>query len=117
MRSKPGFFLAALAVGCASAPVEPAAAPRVAARSDKKLDPAWRPGSMPIKVGEESHDDDVGLEGGRGTLEQRDVDAAVGKHLKALVACGEQAGAARRYLAGPVALRFFVTTTGEVSNV
>jgi hypothetical protein len=88
-----------------------------AAKAEKKLDPAWRPGSMPIKVGEEAHDDDLGLEGGRGTLEQRDVDAAVGKHLPALVACGEQAGPARRYLTGQVALRFFVTSAGEVSSV
>jgi hypothetical protein len=88
-----------------------------AAGKERPLDPAWRPGSMPIKVGDETGPEEMALEGGRGTLEQREVDAAMAGHQKELVACADEAGPARRYLGGQVVLRFFVASTGEVSNV
>jgi hypothetical protein len=72
---------------------------------------------MLIKVGDERGHEDLALEGGRGILEQREVDAVMGRHLKELSACGEQAGPARRYVEGEVGLRFFVSAEGEVSQV
>jgi TonB family protein len=116
MRSSSILLFAVLAAaGCASSdqgsPSVAGPAPR-----PKALDPAWRPGAMPVKVGDE-RDDGMVLENGKGTLEQRDVDAVLASHVKALVACYDQAGAARRYASGQVALRFYVTSEGTVSNV
>jgi hypothetical protein len=125
----PGFMrgtstLLAAALGlttlaCASTDVaEQAPAPRKQAKP-RALDPAWRPGSMPVKVGDDhrASADEMDLEGGRGTLDQREVDTLLAEHVAELTACGEHAGAARRYLAGDVKLRFFVTSEGAVSSV
>jgi TonB family protein len=118
MRSSWFFLLAALtAEGCASSSDGTSSVPGPpAASKPKAFDHSWRPGAMPVKVGDET-DDGMVLESGKGTLEQRDVDGALARHVKALVACYDQAGAARRYASGQVALRFFVTREGSVSNV
>jgi hypothetical protein len=110
--------LALLAGSCASTGAEEqVAAPSAASATARERQPGWRPGTMPIKVGDEKADDEMAIEGGRGTLDQREVDAVMARNLKPLVACAEQAGPARAYVAGQVALRFFVTSQGEVSNV
>jgi TonB family protein len=117
MRSTWVLVVVALAGACASTAVEERATPAAKVETARPLDPGWRPGNMPIKVGDEPSGDDMAVEGGRGTLEQREVDAVLGRHVKELVACAEQAGPARRYVSGTVALRFFVTSQGQVSNV
>jgi hypothetical protein len=110
--------LGVLTASCAStaSETEPARAAGPAA-AKKARDPSWRPGSMPVKIGDEAHEEEMAVEGGRGTLEQRDVDAVMKGHLPKLVTCAEEAGAARRYTAGEVTLRFFVSSRGDVSNV
>jgi TonB family protein len=117
MRSSWFFLFAALvAGGCASSSEGSASVAGPSASKPKPFDHSWRPGGMPVKVGDEK-DDGMVLENGKGTLEQRDVDAALAKHVKALVACYDEAGPARRYASGQVALRFYVTSEGTVSNV
>jgi hypothetical protein len=111
-------LLPLLAIACATTdgPEQPPRAQAVKPR--RALDPGWRPGSMPVKVGDDQPaSEEMGLEGGRGQLDQREVDAVLARHLRELTACADQAGSARRYLAGDVSLRFFVTSAGEVSNV
>jgi hypothetical protein len=112
--------LALLAVSCATTDGDDQgrSVPREAVRGRRGIEPGWRPGSMPVKVGDDHPaGDEMALEGGHGQLDQREVDAVLARHLHELVACADQAGPARRYLAGDVALRFFVTSDGEVSNV
>jgi hypothetical protein len=113
--------LAVMGISCATSEGDDQARPAPGAdtaRARRGLDPGWRPGSMPVKVGDDhAGGEEMALEGGRGQLDQREVDAVLATHLRELVACADQAGPARRYLAGDVALRFFVTSEGEVSNV
>jgi hypothetical protein len=86
------------------------------AGKNRRLDPAWQPGSTP--VGQEGEGDEaMAVENARGTLEQRDVEAVLGRHGKALVGCYAEAGPAQRFASGEVGLRFFVSSDGEVSNV
>jgi TonB family protein len=108
MRSWWHSILVVVAVSsCASAP-EP--------KSDGgKLDPGWRPGSTRLPGSED--DDGLKLEQAKGALDQRDVDKVLDRQVQSLVPCYEQAGAAQRYASGDVRLRFFVTSSGEVSNV
>jgi TonB family protein len=108
MRSLRHTTLAALlAASCASAP-EPQP-------EESKLDPNWRPGSTRLPGSEE--DDGMTLENAKGALDQRDVDRVLDKQVQSLTPCYEQAGPAQKYAGGDVKLRFFVTKTGEVSNV
>jgi TonB family protein len=53
----------------------------------------------------------------KGALDQRDVDKVLDRQVQSLTPCYEQAGAAQKYAGGDVKLRFFVTSSGEVSNV
>jgi hypothetical protein len=103
----PLFLAVALGLGCASTP-EPQP-------EESKLDPSWRPGSSRIPIGEE--DDGMEVEGTKGALDQRDVDKVLDRRVQSLVPCYQQAGEAQRYASGDVKLRFFVASSGEVSNV
>lgn len=96
-----------LGLGCASAPPPPP--------EESGLGPGWRPGGARIPIGEE--DDGMEVEGTKGALDQRDVDKVLDERVRSLTPCYQQAGAAQRYAAGDVKLRFFVTSLGEVSNV
>jgi hypothetical protein len=96
-----------LSASCASAP-EPQP-------EERKLDPNWRPGS--IRIAGEDDDDGMTLEQSKGALDQRDVDQVLAKRVKSLTPCYEQAGAAQKFASGQVKLRFFVASSGEVSNV
>jgi hypothetical protein len=98
---------AVLVVSCASAP-EP--------KPDEggKLDPSWRPGGTRIPGGE---DDGMAIEVSKGALDQRDVDRVLAKRVGSLTPCYEQAGPAQKFASGDVRLRFFVTSSGDVSNV
>jgi hypothetical protein len=108
MRSLRHTTLAALAaVSCATAP-EPQP-------EESKLDPDWRPGSTRLPGSQD--DDGLTLEQAKGALDQRDVDKVLDRQVQSLTPCYEQAGAAQKYAGGDVKLRFFVTKTGEVSNV
>jgi hypothetical protein len=108
MRSLRHSTLAALlAASCASAP-EPQP-------DQDKLDPNWRPGSTRLPGSE--GDDGMVLEHAKGALDQRDVDRVLDQQVQSLTPCYGQAGDAQKYASGDVKLRFFVTKTGEVSNV
>jgi hypothetical protein len=117
MRST-GVLLILAWAGCASSTATSGSAASAARSERPAFDHNWRPGAMPVKVGDEPEDGGgMVLENGKGTLEQRDVDTALNDHLKPLVACYDQAGDARRYASGQVALRFYVGSEGTVSNV
>jgi hypothetical protein len=107
-----GFIAPALLAACASTAPEqkkPALAERATG------DESSRPGTRPVRTGEP--DDGIVLEYEKGVLDQRLVDRVMDRRARALVACYPQAGAAQKYAAGQVSLRFFVTSSGEVSNV
>jgi hypothetical protein len=96
-----------LAASCASGPQpEP---------DQGKLDPSWRPGGTRLPGSEDN--DGMTLERSKGALNQRDVDRVLDRQVQSLTPCYEQAGAAQKYAGGDVKLRFFVTSSGEVSNV
>jgi hypothetical protein len=80
-----------------------------------KLDPDWRPGSTKLPGGEDS--DGMTIDRAKGALNQRDVDKVLDRQVQSLTPCYEHAGPAQKYAGGDVKLRFFVTSSGEVSNV
>src|SRR4051794_5862054 len=98
---------ALLTVSCASAP-EPEP-------DHGKLDPDWRPGST--RLPGSADDDGLAIQRAKGALDQRDVDKVLDKQVQSLTPCYEHAGPAQKYAGGDVKLRFFVTSSGEVSNV
>jgi hypothetical protein len=100
-------LVAFLLGSCASAP-EPAP-------EGGKLDPSWRPGQSRLPGSED--EDGLTLEQSKGALDQRDVDRVLDQQVQSLTPCYEHAGTAQRYAGGDVKLRFFVASSGEVSNV
>lgn len=114
----------AAALGCAEgaaglASDSPLVLPALAAPADEA--PAarpYRPGEMPVgeSLGNEK-DSEVGLGFEQGYLNQNDVNEVLEKHAGALTACYDRAGAARKYAAGAVTLRFLVGPKGQVDDV
>jgi hypothetical protein len=80
-----------------------------------KLDPDWRPGGTKLPGSDDS--DGMTIDRAKGALQQRDVDKVLDKQVRSLTPCYEQAGSAQKYAGGDVKLRFFVTSSGDVSNV
>jgi len=80
-----------------------------------KLDPDWRPGSTKLPGSDDR--DGMKIDVAKGALDQRDVDKVLDRQVQSLTPCYEQAGPAQKYAGGDVKLRFFVTSSGEVSNV
>jgi hypothetical protein len=107
--------LALLAACATSAPEQTGAPARTGAKaSGSQLEPGWRPGST--SLGGES-DDGMVLDPEKGALDQRSVEKVMDRRAHTLSGCYAAAGGAQRYASGEVALRFFVTSFGEVSNV
>src|SRR5262245_39720063 len=75
----------------------------------------YRPGQRP--VGGDEPNDGLVVQQEQGSLEQRDVDAVLERHVPTLVRCYERAGEAQKYVEGEVVLRFNVSGTGAVSDV
>ena len=77
----------------------------------------YRPGETPIGAVGDEPDSAVGVQLERGYLNQNDVNAVLEQFTPRLIECYERAGAARRYAAGEVKLRFLVAASGEVTDV
>jgi len=80
-----------------------------------KLDPDWRPGGTKLPGSDDS--DGMKIDVAKGALDQRDVDKVLDRQVQSLTPCYEQAGPTQKYAGGDVKLRFFVTSSGDVSNV
>lgn len=121
LHSVMGMWAAAAALGCAggSAGHDPEGSPAEAlaeAEADKARRP-YKPGEMPVPgLGNES-DADVKVAFDKGYLNQNEVNDVIDKHVGTLTACYERAGAARKYAAGSVRLRFLVGEEGTVEDV
>jgi hypothetical protein len=78
----------------------------------------YRPGEMPVGGGlGNEKDSEVGLGFEKGYLNQNDVNEVLEKHASQLTSCYDRAGAARKYAAGSVTLRFLVGESGQVDDV
>jgi hypothetical protein len=117
--------LGGLALGCAGTAGELASetglpgvkAPVIDEGGEAPVRP-YRPGETPVanELGNEK-DSEVGLGFEKGYLNQNDVNEVLEKHVGQLTSCYDRAGAARKYAAGSVTLRFLVGPTGQVDDV
>ena len=115
-----GIWASAGALGCAGASAGPDAEPAAAVASDEERTAArrpYKPGEMPLPGLGNERDADVKVAFEKGYLNQNDVNDVIDKHVGMLTACYERAGAARKYAAGAVRLRFLVGDQGTVDDV
>ena len=108
------------ALGCAGATTSSSDdSGSLAAAAAEASGKPYHPGEMPVEgpgLGNEA-DSQVKLDFEKGYLNQNDVNAIIEKHVGTLTACYDRAGAARKYAAGAVRLRFLVGDDGAVQDV
>lgn len=80
-----------------------------------QADPRYRPGQHDL--GGDDADDGIVVEHEAGVLEQADVDRAIDRHVRSLIACYDRAGEAQQYASGEVMLKFVVAPGGSVAEV
>src|SRR4051794_14831446 len=78
-------------------------APAVRQDEEARSGPRYRPGQMPLNLGDEQ-EKDVNVQFEAGYLDQSDIDEVMDKHTPDLIACYDHAGPARRYASGKVQL-------------
>ena len=109
-------FLGACLGACASSTAaQVAPAPRTSLAPPPGATPAFRPWAEPAEPAEA--EPGFALKHQIGALDDRDVDAALARHEPRLIACYERAGMLRKYVHGPVRLRFYVSGKGAVTDV
>jgi hypothetical protein len=110
--------LAGLSAGCAGE--SKARRPRTLEPAEEapaaRGNPRFRPGTWAVGEAEEV-ESGVALQQQLGYLSQGDVEGALDRHSRSLIACYERAGEAQRYAQGRVVLRFLVQGTGKVRDV
>src|SRR5438552_21029 len=99
----------ALLAGCASET-------QTVRQEEARPGPRYRPGEMPVDIGESSEKDDR-MTFQAGYLDQSNIDEVMERHTPDLIACFSHAGPARNFASGKVKLRFMVAGTGEVNEV